>query len=109
MLTHNTHYATTTDTVFPMSGRIFYVICYTLPGGCIRWMCKNRRLSVNCSSAVRFSSFYDAYGFCAIDFLDGRCEILVFCWSATSSCYFSSHGYTRLGGRTEWCAGQFSI
>lgn len=109
MLTHNTHYATKQDKVIPSSGLTFFVICYTLPNGNIRWLTRCRRFSLECSSAARFSSFDDAKGFVPFDFLSGRCEIVVFCWSSTSSRYFSSHSYTCLGGRSEWCAGQFEI
>lgn len=109
MSTHNTHYATEQDKVIPSSCPTFFVICYTLSDGRIRWLCSNRRLSVDCSSARRFSSIEDAKGFVPFDFPEGRCEIVVFCWSTTSSCYFSSYSYTPLHGRSEWCAGQFSI
>ena len=109
MLTHNTHYATKQDKVIPSSGLTFFAICYTLPDGQTRWLTRNNRFTLHCSSAARFSSFEDAKGFASLDFSNGDSEIVVFCWSTTSSCYFSSHSYTCLGGRSEWCAGYFEV
>ena len=107
MSTHNTHYATKLDKVIPSSGLTFFSIYYDSPVE--KWLIRNRRLSSHPSSAARFSSFEYAKTFASIDFLCGSCDIVVFNWSTTSSCYFSSHGYTCLGGRTEWYAGRFEI
>ena len=109
MLTHNTHYATKTDKVVPISGLTFFSVLYTLPNGDLKWLCHNRRLSFRSSSAARFSSFEDAKAFVDIDFSSGRCEIVVFRWSTISSCYWSSHSYCCLGGQSDCYAGLFCI
>lgn len=109
MLTHNTHYATKTDKAVPLSGLTFFSILYTQPNGDIKWMCPNRRLSFCPSSAARFSSFQDAKGFVDIDFSSGRCEVVAFCWSITSSCYFSDRSYTCLGCGSDRYVGLFQI
>ena len=109
MLTHNTHYATKSDKVVPISGFTFFSILYTQPNGDIKWMCRNRQLSFRLYSAARFSSFEDAKGFVDIDFSSGRCEIVVFRWSTVCPCYFSSHSYCCLGGQSDRYAGLFVI
>ena len=109
MLTHNTHYATKLDKVFPISGQAFSSILYSQPNGDIKWLCHNRRLSFHLSSAARFSSFSDAKAFCDLDYSLGRCEIVVFRWSTTSYCYWSSHSYCCLGGQSDRYAGLFCI
>lgn len=109
MSTHNTHYATEQDKLIPSSGLTFFALCYQRSDGNTQWLTRDRRLTFYCESAARFSSFQDAKSYAGSDFLNGDCEIVVFCWSITSSCYFSSHSYTCLGGRSEWCAGHFDV
>lgn len=41
MSTHNTHYATEQGKVIPSSGPTFFVICYKLSDGRIRWLARN--------------------------------------------------------------------